>query len=59
MESSQVTQLIAYLSSQNPKVKAEALQIVLQLTATKENREMLKQQELTKQLLRCMADNVS
>ena len=59
MESSQVTQLIAYLGSQNPKVKAEALQIVLQLTATKESREMLRQQELIKQLLRNMADAVS
>jgi len=56
MESSQITQLIAYLSNQNPKVKAEALQIVLQLTATKESRQMVKQQELIKQLLRNMAD---
>lgn len=52
MESSQVEQLLAYLNSQNVKVKNEALGIVLQLTGTKDARAMLRKPEVTKQLLR-------
>jgi len=58
MESSQITQLLSYLGNQNPKVKNEALQIILQLTGTKGNREMLKKSELTKQLLRFVPEQV-
>lgn len=58
METSQINQLIAYLGAQNSKVKAEALEIVLQLTGTKESRDMLRTPDLTKQLLRCLPEAV-
>ena len=58
MDSSQVAQLVPYLSSQNAKVKAEALEIVLQLTGEKENRDMLRQSEVTKLVLRAVPEQV-
>ena len=59
MESDQITQLLSYLGNQNPKVKNEALQIVLQLTGSKDTRETLRKTELTKQLLRFVPEQVT
>ncbi len=59
MESSQFTQLVDYLGNQNVKVKNEALQIILQLTGTKDNRETLLKTEIIKHLLRCVPEEVS
>jgi hypothetical protein len=58
MESSHFEQLVTHLQNQNLTVRAEALNIALQLTGTDENRKALRKAGLTKQLLRNINDQV-
>ncbi len=58
MEESHIEQLVAHLQNQNIKVKAEALNITLQVTGAEETRALLRKAGITKQLLRCISDQV-
>jgi hypothetical protein len=58
MEDSHIEQLVTHLQNQNIKVKAEALNIALQITGAEETRAALRKAGITKQLLRCISDQV-
>lgn len=59
MDQSQYEQLVGHLANSNIVVKAEALNIALQLTGTEESRVAMRKAGLTKQVLRCISEKVT
>lgn len=58
LDRSQITELVSFLNDKNPKVKLETLGVILQFSGTKAQRELFKDTDLMKLVLRLHPEEV-